>query len=68
MRGCKEPMTLDDIPNFERLNNLAIAVYKIDENGEIIVPLYITKTIDIDPINLLLIEEDFEIGGRDFKQ
>ena len=29
LRGCKEPMTLDDIPNFERLNNLAIGAQKI---------------------------------------
>jgi hypothetical protein len=58
-------MTIDDIPNFERLNDLAIAVYKIEETGKIIVPLYMTKRRDIDPINLLLIEEDSEKESED---
>ena len=57
---CKEPTTIDDIPDFEKLHDIAIAVYKIEENGKIIVPLYMTKIRDVDPIKLLLIEEDSE--------
>ena len=47
---------LDDIQKFEKLNNLAICVYTIAEDGKQVYPLVYTKRRDMDPINLLLIE------------
>ena len=56
LKGCKEPMTMDDIPNFETLNDISIAVYRIKHDGKMVFPLYMTKRRIQDPINLLLIE------------
>ena len=56
LEGCKEPMTVNDIPRFEKLNNLPISVYRWDDEAEMICPLYMTKMRGKDPINLLLIE------------
>ena len=58
LKGCKEPMTIDDIPHFETLNGISIAVYRIKHDGETVFPLYMTKRRKQDPINLLLIEGD----------
>ena len=59
LKGCKEPMTIDDIPKFEKLNDIAIAVYRIKHNGNTIFPLYISKFSKIkEPIKLLLIEKN----------
>ena len=56
LKGCKEPMTIDDIPRFESLNDISIAVYRIKHNGGKVFPLYMSKKRNQDPINLLLIE------------
>ena len=57
LKGCKESMRIDDIPQFENRNNISIAVYRINKgNGKTVYPLYMTKRRDKDPINLLLIE------------
>ena len=56
LKGCKEPMTIDDIPHFETLNDISIAVYRIKHDGKTVFPLYMTKRRKQDPINLLLIE------------
>ena len=57
LKGCKEPMRIDDIPKFEKLNNIPIAIYRINKNsGNTVYPLYMTKRRDKNPINLLLIE------------
>ena len=57
LKGCKEAMRIDDIPQFENRNNISIAVYRINKgNGKTVYPLYMTKRRDKDPINLLLIE------------
>ena len=59
LKGCKEPMSIDDIPQFEKSNNIAIAVYRIKHNGNTIFPLYISKFSKIkEPIKLLLIEKN----------
>ena len=49
-------MTIDDIPHFETLNDISIAVYRIKHDGKTVFPLYMTKRRKQDPINLLLIE------------
>ena len=49
-------MSIDDIPKFERLNNIPISVYTIREDGKQVYPLYYTKRRDQEPISLLLIE------------
>ena len=56
LKGCKESMTIDDIPHFETLNDISIAVYRIKHDGKTVFPLYMTKRRKQDPINLLLIE------------
>ena len=56
LKGCKEPMRIDDIPQFETLNDISIAVYRIKHDGKTVFPLYMTKRRKQDPINLLLIE------------
>ena len=43
LKGCKEPMTIDDIPRFETLNDISIAVYRIKHDGKTVFPLYMTK-------------------------
>ena len=59
LKGCKEPMSIDDIPTFEKLNNIPIAVYRMKSNGNMIFPLYISKLSKLkDPIKLLLIEKN----------
>ena len=54
--GVGFPITLKDIPNVEKQNNLAINVFGYSESTRIH-PLYITKDNDKSPINLLLISE-----------
>ena len=56
LNGFSEPMQVDDIPKFEKMNNLSINVYTINEKGKLVNPLYCTKNKENDPINLLLIE------------
>ena len=56
LKGCKEPMPMDDIPKFENMNNIPICVYRVEHDGDTIYPLYITKKSGKDPINLLLIQ------------
>ena len=56
--GISFPVKLDDIPKFEKQNNLAISVYTVKQGGKQVCPLYITKRREMDPINLLLIEGD----------
>ena len=56
LKGCKEPMTLNDIKHFERLNDIPVAVYRIEHDGSQIYPLYMSKSRDKEPINLLMIQ------------
>ena len=54
--GITFPIKMDDIPQWDDMNDIQIAVYGVRENGEEVYPLYYTKRRDIEPINLLLIE------------
>ena len=56
LKGCKEPMMINEIPKFETLNDIPISVYRWDNDEQIICPLYMTTLRNKDPINLLLIE------------
>ena len=56
--GLPMPMSLDDIPTFERNNHLSINVYCLNEKKNRVVPLRISKVQKIKPINLLLLEEE----------
>ena len=56
--GLPMPMSLQDIPRFEKLNELCINVYSLNEKKNKILPLHISKIEKIRPINLLLLEED----------
>ena len=56
--GCSMPMQIDNISKFEKNNQMAINVYTIKHNGEMITPLRITqqeKKLE-EYVNLLLIE------------
>ena len=50
------PIRMMDIPEWEGMNDIPIAVYGVKENGENVYPLYYTKRRDKEPINLLVIE------------
>ena len=52
--GVGFPVTLKDIPKVEKQNSLAINVFGY---ASVIDPLYLTKNLTRDPINLLLITE-----------
>ena len=52
--GVGFPVTLKDIPKVEKQNNLTINVFGY---ASVIHPLYLTKDLTKDPINLLLIAE-----------
>ena len=61
--GISFPVKVSDIPKFEKLNNLPINIYAIEEEGKLVNPLYISKMIDPETfqredgaINILLIE------------
>ena len=49
------PMQIENIGKFEKMNDLAINVYSIKENGAQVNPLLLTRTRDKPLINLLLI-------------
>ena len=51
------PMRLQQIPKFEKQNDLTINVYMTDRTGDDIYPVYISKKRGNDPINLLLLSD-----------
>ena len=56
--GISMPMRLQQIPKFEKMNNLTINVYMSNKSGSDIWPVYISKRRGNDPINLLLLSDD----------
>ncbi|GBM21452.1 hypothetical protein AVEN_161062-1 [Araneus ventricosus] len=54
--GVECPVLLNKIPIVERLNNLRINVFGCEENE--VFPLYVSKRVDEDCINLLLIANE----------
>ena len=54
--GITSPIRMEDIPEWEGMNDIPIAVYGVKENGENVYPLYYTSRRDKEPINLLVIE------------
>jgi len=55
--GISMPMRLQQIPKFEKQNDLTINVYMTDRTGDDIYPVYISKKRGNDPINLLLLSD-----------
>lgn len=51
------PMKIHDIPRFEKLNNISVNVFGV-ENNEIVGPFYFTKDRKITHVNLLLITDN----------
>ena len=63
LQGISFPMTLKDIPKFERLNNVSISVYGYLEGKAVyqegfIYPLKVSKEVNGCHVNLLLIADD----------
>merc|ERR1711936_1234434 len=56
--GISMPMRLQQIPKFEKMNNLTINVYMSNKAGSDIWPVYISKRRGDDPTNLLLLSDD----------
>merc|ERR1711936_437835 len=56
--GISMPMRLQQIPKFEKMNNLTINVYMSNKSGSDIWPVYISKRRGDEPINLLLLSDD----------
>ena len=54
--GITSPIKMEDIPEWEEMNDIPIAVYGVKENGEEVYPLYYNSRREKEPINLLLIE------------
>ena len=44
--GISFPVKVSDIQKFERINNMTINIYTIEEDGKVVNPLYISKMID----------------------
>ena len=63
--GIEFPTPLNQIPNVERMNNLAINVFGYSKESGVH-PLYLTKDNDKSPINLLLITkvEDGKVNSH----
>jgi len=57
--GIEFPITLKDIPKFERMNNLAINVFTVLDDAQEIVPLVLSKTEYSPRINLLMISCEY---------
>ena len=55
--GISMPMRLQQIPKFEKQNDLTINVYMTDRTGDDTYPVYISKKRGNDPINLLLLSD-----------
>merc|ERR1712055_508885 len=56
--GITMPMRLQQIPKFEKQNDLSINVYMTDRTGEDKWPIYISKRRDNETINLLLLSDN----------
>ncbi|GBN22535.1 hypothetical protein AVEN_268168-1, partial [Araneus ventricosus] len=56
LNGVECPVTLNKIPIIERLNNLRINVFGYEENE--VFPLYVSKRVDEECVNLLLIANE----------
>ena len=51
--GIQMPMAVEDIPKFEKMNpNIALNIFKCEEDGENLHPVRVTDRRDVDPINL----------------
>lgn len=58
VKGIRWPMDIRQIDKFERQNNLSINVYKCENRKKDVWPIRISKKRDVEPINLLLLEND----------
>ena len=54
--GSTFPMSMNHINKFEKQNGIYVNIYRIDAYGRQILPLYISKQKNQEPINLLLKE------------
>ena len=50
------PIKMEDIPEWEEMNYIPIAVYGVEENGEEVYHLYYSSRREKEQINLILIE------------
>ena len=53
--GLTFPLPLHQMKKYESLNNLTINVYMVEENGDMIRPVYLSKRPQDDPYNFLMI-------------
>ena len=54
--GITFPMSMKNIKKFEKQNNICVNIYIVKAEGKQIHPMFVTKTKDQEPINLLIIE------------
>ncbi|KAK9878806.1 hypothetical protein WA026_003644 [Henosepilachna vigintioctopunctata] len=61
LKGIQFPMTLKQIPNFEKQNNISINVYilKKEKKNFITLPTYLTKNKMKKHVNLLLVQDQY---------
>ncbi|KAJ8980853.1 hypothetical protein NQ317_008912 [Molorchus minor] len=59
--GINFPMTIEQIPKFEKLNNISINVYtlKLNKKAYTVVPSYVSKQKLLKHINLLMIQNKY---------
>lgn len=62
LTDMKIPMRLSDVPKFEMNNNLSINVFGCNSNFEIIGPYYLTKEVNVNHTNLLLLYRTDGVG------
>nr|WP_253308703.1 DNA polymerase [Rickettsia endosymbiont of Ceutorhynchus assimilis] len=67
LEGIQFPMTLKQIPNFEKQNSLSVNVYKLEKSGKTfkVLPTYLTRNKKDKHVNLLMIQDKYGDGGED---
>ncbi|XP_050513029.1 uncharacterized protein LOC126888699 [Diabrotica virgifera virgifera] len=65
LKGIQFPMTIKQIPNFEKQNNISINVYilKKEKNNYVTLPTLLTKNTKDKHVNLLLIQDKYDEQG-----
>ena len=53
--GLTFPLPLHQMKKYEEMNNITVNVYMVEEDGDMIRPVYLSKRVQDDPYNFLLI-------------
>nr|WP_253308694.1 hypothetical protein [Rickettsia endosymbiont of Ceutorhynchus assimilis] len=67
LKGVQFPMSINQIPNFEKQNSLSGNVYKLEKSGKTfkVLPTYLTRNKKDKHVNLLMIQDKYGDEGED---